>query len=51
MNNERIVAGIIAGAGALVLLYQGHHEPAVAILSSMLAFFIGEKNGQKKASQ
>jgi hypothetical protein len=49
MNYERLLAGCFAGAGALILLYKGENTAATAILASMLAFFVGEKNGQKKA--
>jgi hypothetical protein len=47
----RVVAGCFAGAGALLLIYEGHYEPAIAILSTMVGFFVGEANGQKKAAQ
>ena len=48
MNYNRLIAGVFAGAGALILLYKGENTAAVAILSSMLAFFVGEKNGERK---
>jgi hypothetical protein len=49
MNYERLLAGVFAGAGALILLYKGENTAATAILASMLAFFVGEKNGAKNA--
>jgi uncharacterized membrane-anchored protein YitT (DUF2179 family) len=44
---ERLVAGVFAGAGAMLLLYQGQTVAGVAILSSMVAFFTGEANGKR----
>lgn len=49
MNHARLMAGGFAGVGALILIVQGHYEPAIAILSGMLGFFVGEKNGENKA--
>ena len=49
MGSERLVAGVFAGVGALVLLYKGESATAVALLSGMLAFFVGESNGKRKA--
>lgn len=49
MNYERMIAGFFAGVGALILLYLGESTAATAILASMLAFFVGEKNGAKNA--
>ena len=51
MNGERIVAGIFVGAGALLLIWQGQYTPAVALLGAMVGFFVGEKNGQRKANK
>lgn len=48
MNLEKILAGIFAGAGALILLYQGHTTAGTAILGTMLGFFVGEANGRKE---
>ena len=50
MNVARVVAGFFAGAGALILIYQGHITEGGLILSTMLGFFVGEANGQRKAS-
>lgn len=47
MNHGRLVAGMFAGTGALILLYLEHYEAAIAILSSMMSFFVGEQNGKK----
>jgi hypothetical protein len=47
MNGERIVAGIFAGGGALLLIYKGNITEGSIILASLVAFFIGEKNGQR----
>ena len=45
-----MIAGIFAGSGALILLYKGEIAAGGIILSSMLAFFVGEKNGERKAA-
>lgn len=47
MISKRLLGGGFAGVGALILLYQGETAAGVAILSSMLAFFVGEANGKK----
>lgn len=47
MGHEREIAGIITGAGALLLIYQGNIEAGVAILAGIMGFFVGEKNGQR----
>lgn len=51
MGHEREIAGLMTGAGALLLLYQGEYTGGIAILASMMAFFVGEKNGQKSAKK
>ena len=48
MNFEKIIAGCFSGAGALLLIYQGHIEAGTAILGAMLGFFVGDWNGQKR---
>lgn len=48
MNHQREIAGVFVGAGALLLIYRGEITAAAALLSGMLAFFIGEKNGERK---
>lgn len=49
MPSKRLLGGTFAGVGALILLYQGETAAGVAILSSMLAFFVGERNGRREA--
>lgn len=49
MNYHRLIAGIFAGSGALLLIYQGYMSEGAIILSAMMAFFVGEKNGERKA--
>jgi len=58
MNYNRLIAGIFAGFGSLVCIWQGLEkgEPylvavGTTILSGMMSFFVGESNGVKKASQ
>ncbi len=45
----RFLSGLIAGTGGLILLFQGHTTAGVAILASMLAFFVGDVNGRREA--
>ena len=47
---EKLVGGAFAGAGALLLIYQGYVTEGCMILSSMVAFFVGDVNGQRKAA-
>ena len=47
---ERLLAGIFVGIGSLVLLWKGEYVAATGLLGTMLGFFVGEKNGQRKAS-
>jgi len=51
LNWVRIVAGTFAGIGALLLIHKGNITEGVTILATMLGFFVGEANGQRKASQ
>lgn len=51
MNVERVIAGLFVGAGALVLIYKGETTSGVALLGTMVGFFVGEKNGAKNASK
>jgi hypothetical protein len=44
----RFLAGGFVGAGALMLLYTGEITAGVALLATMLGFFVGEKNGAKQ---
>ena len=47
VNHLRLLAGGFAGAGALILLSQGHTAEGGILLATLMAFFVGEKNGQK----
>lgn len=51
MNNLRLMAGAFVGAGALIFIFKGEYAVAAGLLGSMLGFFIGEKNGARKASK
>lgn len=51
MNYTRVVAGVFAGTGALLLIWRGYVTEGCLILSTMLGFFVGEHNGEKKAAQ
>jgi len=42
---RRIIAGIFVGAGALLLIYRNEIALGANLLSGMLGFFVGEKNG------
>lgn len=44
---RRIVAGVFVGAGALLLIYKGEIALGASLLSGMLGFFVGEKNGER----
>ncbi len=46
-NYPRLLAGAFAGIGALIFIWQGHTTEGAIILSTMVGFFVGEKNGQK----
>ena len=49
MNSERVLAGAFIGAGALLLIYKGNVTEGCILLSSMVGFFVGEKNGARNA--
>jgi hypothetical protein len=49
MDYVRMIAGGFAGAGALILIWKGEISAGVAILSTMVGFFVGERNGAKNA--
>lgn len=51
MTHERVIAGIFVGTGALMLIWKGEYVAAVALLGTMVGFFVGEKNGERKASK
>lgn len=47
---ERMLAGAFGGVGAILLIYKGEIPAGVSILSAMVGFFIGERNGQRKTN-
>jgi len=49
MTHEREIAGVFVGAGALLLIWKGEYVAAVGLLGTMVGFFVGERNGQRKA--
>jgi len=49
VNYPRIIAGVFAGVGALLLISQGEITAGVSILSAMVGFFVGERNGYRRA--
>ncbi len=52
MNHPlRLLAGGFAGLGGLILLWQGETAAGVAILSSMVGFFVGDANGRRHAER
>ena len=51
MDVPRCIAGVMAGFASLMLIYQGNVTEGAIIATAMLAFFVGEKNGAKAASQ
>lgn len=51
MNWNTLCAGIFAGFGALFLLYKGEIAAGAAILSGMLAFFVGDSNGRNSVEK
>ena len=51
MNTERCIAGVAISAGALLLIWKGEIASGVALLGSMVGFFMGEKNGARNAQK
>lgn len=51
MNVPKAIAGIFAGAGALLLIYEGYITEGGMILTTMLGFFVGEANGKRITNQ
>jgi len=56
MNFERLLAGAFAGVGSLYMIYEGlrQGEPYLVTagalgINTLISFFVGEKNGQRKA--
>ena len=50
VNHQKIVAGIMAGAASLLLIYRGNISEGSLIAMGMLAFFIGDVNGRKASA-
>lgn len=48
-NHQREIAGIFVGASCLLLIWQGRYDVAAGLLGGMMGFFVGEKNGEKRA--
>lgn len=51
MGHEREIAGVAVSIGALLLIWQGEIASGTGLLGALVGFFIGEKNGAKKASE
>ena len=51
MAHERVIAGIFVGTGALMLIWKGEYVAAAGLLGTMVGFFVGEKNGERKATK
>ena len=51
MNYEKLLAGLVAGIGAIILILQGYITEGSIILSGMMGFFIGDQNGSKEATK
>lgn len=49
MNYTREIAGIFVGVGSLMLIWKGEYVAAVGLLGTMVGFFVGERNGQRKS--
>lgn len=49
-NHQREIAGIGIFACAALLIWKGEFEKALYIILPTVAFFIGEKNGEKRAA-
>jgi len=47
---QRCIAGAFVGAGALLLIWRGEITAGTSLLAGMLGFFVGERNGIRKAS-
>jgi len=47
---EREIAGVAVGGCAALLIFNKEYAYAMALLVGMLSFFMGEKNGQRKAA-
>jgi hypothetical protein len=49
VNYQREIAGVFVGIASLLLIWQGEVAIAAGLLGSMVGFFVGEKNGERKA--
>lgn len=47
LNFEKMIAGVFAGSGALILIYKGYIAEGCTIIGTMLGFFVGDWNGKK----
>jgi len=47
---EREIAGVAVGGCAALLIFNKEYSYAMVLLVGMLSFFMGEKNGQRKAA-
>jgi len=47
---EREIAGVAVGGCAALLIFNKEYSYAMALLVGMLSFFMGEKNGERKAT-
>lgn len=48
-DHQREIAGIGIFGCAALLIWRGEYDKALYIILPTVAFFIGERNGQKKA--
>jgi len=46
---QKVIAMSIGGIGGLILIGLGHYEAGIAILSTLIAFAVGDANGEKRA--
>ena len=46
---QKVLAMTIGGIGGLLLIGLGHYEAGIAILSTLIAFAVGDANGEKRA--
>ena len=44
---QKVIAMLLAGAGAFYLLQNGHSDAAIAIFSGISVYAIGEANGKR----
>lgn len=51
MNIQKMIAGVFAGLGSLMLIYKGYIAEGCTILGTMLGFFVGDWNGKKEAER